>query len=232
MAKNVARFEKVSFAQFKKTLCDLYPNRDFEDDEIQMMYDTIELPTRATFGSLGYDFVTPFDFTLTPATKIAIPTGIRAVFLKDEWGLLMMPKSRNVKNSIRLSNTIGVIDTDYYLADNSGHIIIYLEMPSIMDRSSHITKFRTIMDKSFKPFHYNAGDSIVQGIFVEIGLVEDDSDIDKTDRTGGFGSTDENKETSAGESTDNSSTSTDSTDGDSNSENTVTEDDITEMLGD
>jgi dUTP pyrophosphatase len=249
MAKNVAKFEKVTFAQFAKTLRELYPYREFEDIEIQMMYDTIEIPTRATKGSLGYDFVTPFDFTLTNGSKIAIPTGIRVVFQKDEWGLFMMPKSRNVKNSIRLSNTIGAIDTDYYQSDNEGHIIIFLEMPATQENVTHTSKFGTALDKTNIQFHYNAGDGFVQGMFVEIGLVSDDAEVDKDDRNGGFGSTDNpstgdtDPETSGNE-TENPSESngTDSSENtetpDSNEskdeENTgeATDKDIEEMLGD
>lgn len=194
MAKNVARFEKVTFEEFSSAMRNHYTEKDFSDMELHMMYDSIELPKRATSGSVGYDFNIPFDVTIVPGSQIFVPTGIRCVFLKDEWGLFMMPKSRNVKTSIRLSNTIGVIDTDYYKADNSGHIMIFLEFPANPPYTQDITSvFNKHTHKHRLPYHYNVGDGFVQGIFHEIGLVEGE-DIPEDDRTGGFGSTDESKE--------------------------------------
>jgi dUTP pyrophosphatase len=180
--------------------------------ELQEIYDQIELPSRATDGSCGYDFVTPIRFTLAPGTKVAVPTGIRVVFEKEEWGLFMMPKSRNVKTSIRLANTIGVIDNDYSKSDNEGHIIIFLEMPFVDQSSQHLQVYRSIIDKNCEYYTYNAGDEIVQGVFLEFGLVSNDNEEDKDDRNGGFGST-----TTDGEGSDESSESgTDSNNGDDN----------------
>lgn len=192
MAKNVARFEKVSYEEFASSLTSYYKEKTFSEMELHMMYDDIELPKRATAGSVGYDFFIPFDATLTPGSQIMIPTGIRCVFLKEEFGLFMLPKSRNVKTSIRLSNTVAVIDNDYYKADNSGHIMIFLEFPANhtfpTERSS---LFGKITDKFRKPYHYNVGDGFIQGVFHEIGLIEGDASTeDLADRTGGFGSTD------------------------------------------
>ena len=56
-------FEKVTFEQFKKDCHSLESAGAlwFADDaEIQKYYDGIKLPQRATQGSAGYDFYTPF----------------------------------------------------------------------------------------------------------------------------------------------------------------------------
>ena len=47
----VGLFEKVSLDQFKTDLKSL-----FDMSVIEVMYDRIQLPTRATSGSAGYDF--------------------------------------------------------------------------------------------------------------------------------------------------------------------------------
>ena len=49
--KRIAKFEKVSFEQFKTGF------DDKNDAEIKALYDDIKLPKRATKGSAGYDFL-------------------------------------------------------------------------------------------------------------------------------------------------------------------------------
>lgn len=57
MAKVVAKFEKVSYEQFKKDWGDTFNASD--EEIIRKIYDGIKLPKRATVGSAGYDFFTP-----------------------------------------------------------------------------------------------------------------------------------------------------------------------------
>ena len=71
--KGIAKFEKVSFEQFKKDFSDI--SQDI--DEIKRIYDNIKLPKRATVGSAGYDFYSPIDFRLIQNRTIKIPTGIK-----------------------------------------------------------------------------------------------------------------------------------------------------------
>ena len=63
--KRVARFEKVSFEQFKKDYFDTFNTLD----NVEEIYNSIKLPTRATKGSAGYDYFAPFDITLKPALR-------------------------------------------------------------------------------------------------------------------------------------------------------------------
>ena len=66
-------------------------------------------------------------------------------------------------------NTVSIIDSDYFYVNNEGHIFIKLK------------------NNRDKPFVVNAGDRIVQGIFVPYGITVDD-DV-KDERRGGIGST-------------------------------------------
>ena len=162
----IAQFMKVSNEQFKKDWDDCFP-------KLICPYDQIKLPKRATTGSAGYDFYTPVGFNLKPGETIKFPTGIRAR-IDDGWVLMMYPRSSlGFKYMLQLNNTVGVIDSDYFNADNEGHIFIKL----------------TNMGK--KNLHIEAGEAVVQGVFTPFGIVagDDASGI----RTGGFGSTN-NKE--------------------------------------
>ena len=109
--KKIAKFEKVSLGEFVKS-----SNAD--------LYDSITLPKRATSGSAGYDFFAPDSFTLNPNETIKIPTGIR-VSIDEGWVLKIYPRSSlGFKYRLTLNNTVGIIDSDYYYAENEGHIFI------------------------------------------------------------------------------------------------------------
>ena len=54
MAKRIAKFHKVSYAQFEGAWVDTFGQ--MEAAEVQKIYDEIKLPKRATTGSAGYDF--------------------------------------------------------------------------------------------------------------------------------------------------------------------------------
>ena len=133
-------------------------------------YNSIMLPKRATSGSAGYDFFAPYDFTLQPNETIKVATGIR-VKIDEGWVLKIYPRSSlGFKYRLRLDNTVGIIDSDYFFADNEGHIFI---------------KITNLGDK---PLSVEKGKAFAQGVFVEYGITVDD---DATSlRTGGFGSTD------------------------------------------
>ena len=133
-------------------------------------YNSIMLPKRATSGSAGYDFFAPYDFTLAPHETIKVATGIR-VKIDEGWVLKIYPRSSlGFKYRLRLDNTVGIIDSDYYYADNEGHIFI---------------KITNLGDK---PLSVEKGKAFAQGVFVEYGITIDDDACAL--RTGGFGSTD------------------------------------------
>lgn len=132
----------------------------------------LKRPQRATNYSAGYDIYAPYSFTLGPNEEIKVPTGIRAVMENGDV-LLIVPRSGlGFKYYTRLANTLGVIDADYAMSDNEGHIWVKIRNES--------------QDKSFT---INAGEAFCQGIFVKYLITDDDSDAIKSNRNGGFGST-------------------------------------------
>lgn len=165
----IAKFEKVSFQQFKKDYIDCFNEED--EAKIKEIYEAIKLPKRATKGSAGYDFYSPVTFTLKPCETIKIPTGIR-VKIEDGWFLANFPRSGlGFKYRLQLNNTVGIIDADYYNALNEGHIMSKLTNDSKENKSVTIEK----------------GMAFTQGIFLPFGITIDDESNEV--RTGGFGST-------------------------------------------
>lgn len=169
MSKRVARFEKVSFGQFKEGFVDSLGEAD--DRKIKEAYDGLKLPRRATTGSAGYDFFSPADVMLKPGETVKIPTGIR-VWMEEGWVLQCYPRSGlGFKYRLQLNNTVGIIDSDYYISDNEGHIFAKL----------------TNDTKEGKTVEIASGTGFMQGIFTEYGITFDDEVSEL--RNGGFGST-------------------------------------------
>ena len=162
--KRIAQFEKVSPEQFAADMA--------AEPGVGDAYERVALPVRATGGSAGYDFVTPVYIKLQPGQTALIPTGIRCR-MEEGWVLMIFPRSGlGFRNRMQLDNTVGIIDSDYYDADNEGHILIKITNDS----------------KTGKVLEIPAGKAFAQGVFLRFGITEDD--ICETERTGGFGSTD------------------------------------------
>lgn len=165
----IARFEKVSAEQFAADMKKNFPA--LIDNEIAEIYNKIKLPARATSGSAGYDFYIPLTVSLKPNETVIIPTGIKS-FIEEGWFLMCCPRSGlGFKYRLRLNNTVGIIDSDYYYADNDGHIQIKLTNESNEDKT-------VLMEQ---------GSAFAQGIFIPFGITTDD--CAENVRTGGFGST-------------------------------------------
>ena len=155
------RFEKISEQQFEK---------DFNESNSNITYDEIKLPARATKCSAGYDIFSTRTIHLRPGDSVKIPTGLR-VLLDDDKFLMVVPRSGlGFKFRIQLDNTVGIIDSDYFFADNEGHI--FIKVTNCGDKELVVEK----------------GKAFAQGVFVEYGITVDDDAT--TLRTGGFGSTD------------------------------------------
>ena len=62
----VAEFEKISFEQYVKDWQTVFEEDHSNIDTLKVIYDSIQLPKRATDGSAGYDFISFLDITLKP----------------------------------------------------------------------------------------------------------------------------------------------------------------------
>lgn len=150
-------FEKVSREQY------------LADGGDENAYDNIKLPVRATAGSAGYDFFAPATLSVPAGGTVKVPTGIRCRMDNDRF-LAIFPRSGlGFKYRLALDNTVGIIDADYYGADNEGHIMIKMTNNGTRD------------------LVVEAGKGFAQGIFLNYCLTDDDSA--SSSRTGGFGST-------------------------------------------
>lgn len=133
----------------------------------------IHLPVRKTKFSAGYDVeaaedvvIPPFKFGMKPTL---IPTGLKAYCAEDEYYILVN-RSSGPKRGFVMSNSIGIIDSDYYGNEtNDGHF--YFQYYNFKDEDLVIKK----------------GDVIGQVIFQKYLTVDNDSA--EGVRTGGFGST-------------------------------------------
>lgn len=150
-------FKKVSFEQASKDGLSFEEWRD------------ITLPKRSTMGSAAYDFVLPRTVEIKPGCVVNVPSGIRVQMNDGEFVSLHIRSSIGIKKGVTLSNATGILDQDFYNADNEGHIGISL---------FNYGKYPATLFK---------GDRIIQGIFSKYLLTDDDNI--KTRRTGGIGST-------------------------------------------
>jgi dUTP pyrophosphatase len=152
-------FEKISATQEVK---------DFGELDLP-----VKAPQRATKQSAGYDIYSTREFVLLPGEEVLIPTGYKVFMQPDEY-LAVHPRSgQGFKYYVRLANTTGVIDADYYGNEkNEGHIWVKLRNES-----------------TEKQFRVEQGEAICQAIFHKYLLVDGDSTEDGEDRKGGFGST-------------------------------------------
>lgn len=172
----VGEFEKVSFEQYYEVIKDeFYKEQEMTpalQENIKKSWEALQLPSRATSGSAGYDFKAPFSFSLKAGDTIKIPTGIR-VKVDEGWWLGCLPRSGlGFKYRLQLDNTMGVIDSDYYYSDNEGHIFAKIT------NDNHTGKTLTV----------EAGSGFLQAIFIPYGVTYSD---DATGvRNGGMGSTD------------------------------------------
>lgn len=130
----------------------------------------VVLPIRATSKSAGYDLSIIEDIVIEPGQVIIAKTGLKAYMNDDEVLKIYIRSSLGFKKNLRLANSVGIIDADYYNnEDNEGHIMCALH--------NFGTKKQVL----------NKGERVAQGIFEKFLVVEDDQANGKRD--GGFGST-------------------------------------------
>ena len=92
--------------------------------------------------------------------------------MDEGWVLSLYPRSGlGFKYRLQMNNTVGIIDSDYFYSDNEGHIFVKLTNDSNEGKTLDVAR----------------GAGLVQGIFMEYGITEDD--CAEGERNGGFGST-------------------------------------------
>ena len=184
----VAIFEKVGEEQFIKDMLNTFDC--YHICTLKEIYKHIKLPKRSTSGSAGYDFYSPIYFELKPGKTITIPTGIRCS-IEDGFYLGILPRSSyGFKYKTTLDNTMGIIDSDYYYANNEGHIMIKITNHSKNhDVLSYVKNVVLNQKKEDGILTVNQNDRFCQGIFQKYYITHDDDT--NSIRTGGFGSTGE-----------------------------------------
>lgn len=135
--------------------------------EILEGYSGINLPTRKTALSAGYDLAAAENVFVTDKKISLVPTGLKAFFPADEVLLIYLRSSLAVKHNLLLANGVAVIDADY-----RGHIIL----PVISLSGT---------------FEIKKGMRIAQGIFQKYLTVDGDTIGVGEMRRGRFGSTGE-----------------------------------------
>ncbi len=135
----------------------------------------INLPIRKTKFSAGYDIEAAEDIIIEPfkpgINPTLVKTGLKAYMKDDEYLMLCNRSSNPKKKGLILSNSVGIIDADYYgNPDNDGAIMF----------SFYNVKEQAVTIKK--------GEAIGQAIFMKY-LISDDDNASGV-RTGGFGSTD------------------------------------------
>src|SRR5574344_1846184 len=175
---SIMHFEKITREQWVKDVINSYQLEYLTEghfEKINKLYDGIKLPKRATKYSAGYDFYVNGDVVIPWGDSYIIPTGIRWVCDKEEDKnkvLQIYPRSGiGFRTGVRLMNTVGIIDADYWESNNEGHIMLKIYNP---------------MNASFE---VKDGEAIVQGVITEYHTCDDEEEIMEK-RTGGMGSTD------------------------------------------
>ena len=164
-------FEKISKDVWEKFFKENVSDSDEYINGINS-YDSIVLPERKTIGSAGYDFIAPMEIRLPAKVTNIIPTGIKVNLNEFEENvfLALYPRSSlGFKYGFKLSNTVGIIDKDYYNNEsNEGHILlaVTVEVPTIIEK----------------------GSGICQGIIQPFLTFKNEKNV-TTARTGGIGST-------------------------------------------
>lgn len=136
----------------------------------------INIPIRKTKKSAGYDVEAAEDTIVPPFERGCKPTllhtGLKAYCQDDEWYMLANRSSNPGKKKLVLANGIGIIDADYYCnPDNDGEFMFaYYNMGA-------------------EPLEIKKGEIIGQVVFQKFLIV--DNDMAEGERSGGFGSTNE-----------------------------------------
>lgn len=143
--------------------------------KVQRLQPDARIPTYGSDGAACFDFFAYCPNTRTfllPNNPVVFNTGV-AIEIPEGWALLIYSRSgHGFKSDTRLSNCVGVIDSDY-----RGEIKVRLIRDTLGD--SH-------------PHYIDHGDRIAQGMLVPVEKIQFEivNQLSTTERgAGGFGST-------------------------------------------
>lgn len=137
--------------------------------KVKRLYDSAILPTYATNGSGCFDIYTMLNGDTDYNEPHTYSTGLAFEVPEDHVILIFSRSGHGFKNDVRLSNCVGVIDSDY-----RGEL-----------------KVKLTCDKIGWGLEVNAGDRIAQGMIIPVAKVsfEEVNELSDTVRgTKGFGS--------------------------------------------
>lgn len=80
--------------------------------KIQIIADG-KMPTRATDGSAGYDVYARCQTAVKSSERVIIPLGFAIEVPKGYCAKILPRSSIGLKTSIRMANSVGIIDSDY-----------------------------------------------------------------------------------------------------------------------
>jgi dUTP pyrophosphatase len=131
---------------------------------------SLPLPTYATAGAVGFDFVTRVTTEIAPGAIALVPGNI-VVKVPTGYALLVLPRSSLPrKKGLVCPHSVGVIDADYHGPQDE-----------ILVQVQNITE---------KPVTVERGERIAQGLFVRCDRAEwREVDDHGAPTRGGFGST-------------------------------------------
>lgn len=138
--------------------------------KVKRLYESAKLPTYATDGSGCFDIYTMLNGDTDYNAPHTYSTGLAFEIPEDHVMLIFSRSGHGFKSDVRLSNCVGVIDSDY-----RGEL-----------------KIKLTCDKQGWGLEVNAGDRIAQGMVIPYKKVqfEEVKELSETVRgTGGMGST-------------------------------------------
>lgn len=146
--------------------------RGFEEisNDFKKINTETTLPTRGSKYSAGYDFYSKESVTIEPGKQHVFWSDVKAYMMDGEVLEMHVRSSIGIKKGLVLSNSTGIIDSDYYSnSSNDGNIGLSLRNVSETTQTIEV------------------GERIAQGIFKPFLLADDI--VCEDERSGGIGST-------------------------------------------
>jgi dUTP pyrophosphatase len=165
--------------------------------KVKKLHPDAVIPQYMTPGAAGFDLYAVEDCIIAPGESVKLPLGLSFEVPEGYVLYICMRSGISLKTSLRQSNGIGVIDSDY-----RGEVSMLFDNISAIGQSipldiSGITLFA--INKEFEHYHYpegmysiKKGDRICQGIIAPViqATFIPSEELTETERgSGGFGHT-------------------------------------------